>query len=312
MDFIAIDFETANSNRHSACEIGIVKVENFKITDKKSFLIKPKENYFDWMNTEIHGINEETVENEPEFDVIYSKIKDDFENYPILAHNASFDISVLRHTLDLYDLPYPKTKYTCTYQMSKSSLKGCLSYRLDAISKFLNIKLEHHRALSDANACAEIAIKLFKDNSISDFNQIKDVFRIRLGELIDGGYKPSLITQKNYKPSLTTHKNYKISDLEFEENFQSENFFFEKNVVFTGTLSSMQRKEAQIKVLEIGGKCSAGVNNLTNFLIVGDQDYDRYGEGFKSSKLLKAEKLLNDEKEIELLSESQFLEMINN
>jgi DNA polymerase-3 subunit epsilon len=111
---------------------------------------------------------------------------------------------------------------------------------------------------------------------------------------------------------LTTHKNYKISDLEFEENFQSENLFFEKNVVFTGTLSSMQRKEAQIKVLEIGGKCSAGVNNLTNFLIVGDQDYDRYGEGFKSSKLLKAEKLLNDEKEIELLSESQFLEMINN
>ena len=71
MDFIAIDFETANSNRHSACEIGIVKVENFIITDKKSFLIKPKENYFDWMNTEIHGINEETVENEPEFDVIY-------------------------------------------------------------------------------------------------------------------------------------------------------------------------------------------------------------------------------------------------
>ena len=304
MDFLAIDFETANSNRNSACEIGIVKVENFKITDKKSFLIRPKDNYFDWMNTEIHGINEEMVKNEPEFDVIYSKIKDDFENYPIIAHNASFDISVLRHTLDLYDLPYPKTNYTCTYQMSKSSLKGCLSYRLDAISKFLNITLEHHRALSDANACAEIAIKLFKDNSISDLNQIKDVFKIRVGELIDGGYKPSLTIHKN--------KNYKISDLEFDENFQPENLFFGKNVVFTGTLSSMQRKEAQVKVLEIGGKCSAGVNNSTNFLIVGDQDYNRYGEGFKSSKLRKVEKLLNDGKEIELLSESQFLEMINN
>ena len=305
MDFIAIDFETANSNRNSPCEIGIVKVENFEITEKRSFLIRPKENYFDWMNTQIHGIDEGTVENEPEFDVIYSKIKNDFENYPILAHNASFDISVLRHTLDLYELPYPKTKYTCTYQMSKTSLKGCLSYRLDAISKFLNIKLEHHRALSDANACAEIAIKLFKDNSISDFNQIKDVFRIRTGELINGGYKPS----------LTIHKNkggYKISDLEFEEKFQSENPFFEKHVVFTGTLSSMPRKEAQVKVLEIGGKCSGGINNSTNFLIVGDQDYNRYGEGFKSSKLKKAEKLLNNGNEIELLSESQFLEMINN
>lgn len=305
MDFIAIDFETANSNRNSPCEIGIVKVENFEITEKKSFLIRPKENYFDWMNTQIHGIDEGTVENEPEFDVIYSKIKNDFEKYPILAHNASFDISVLRHTLDLYELPYPKTKYTCTYQMSKASLKGCLSYRLDAISKFLNIKLEHHRALSDANACAEIAIKLFKDNSISDFNQIKDVFRIRTGELTNGGYKPSLKIHKN-------KAGYKISDLKFEEKFQSENPFFEKYVVFTGTLSSMPRKEAQIKVLEIGGKCSGGINNSTNFLIIGDQDYNRYGEGFKSSKLKKAEKLLKEGNEIELLSESQFIEMINN
>lgn len=302
MNFIAIDFETANSNRNSPCEIGIVKVENFKITDKKSFLIRPKDNYFDWMNTEIHGIDEETVKNEPEFDIIYSKIKDYFENYPIIAHNASFDISVLRHTLDLYKIPYPKTEYTCTYQMAKSSLEGCLSYRLDAISKFLNIKLEHHRALSDANACAEIAIKLFNDKSITNFGQIKDAFKIRTGELIDGGYKPSLKMRKGYK----------ISDLEYEENIQPENPFFEKHIVFTGTLTSMTRKEAQVKVLEIGGKCSSGVNNSTNFLIVGEQDYSKFGEGHKSTKMKKAEKLLSKGQEIELLSENQFIEMIQN
>ena len=302
MDFIAIDFETANSSRDSACEIGIVKVKNFEIVEKKSFLIRPQENYFDWMNTQIHGINEETVEDEPEFDEIYLKIKDDFENYPIIAHNASFDISVLRHTLDLYDLPYPKTKYTCTYQMSKSSLSECISFRLDSICKFLNIDLQHHRALSDANACAQIAIKLFKDNSIRSLDEIKDVFNIRVGELMEGGYKPS----------LKINKNYKISDLKIEENFQPENVFFEKYVVSTGTLSSMERKAAQVKVLEISGKSSNGVNNSTNFLIVGDQDYSRYGEGFKSSKLKKAEKLLKEGNEIELLSESQFIEMINN
>ena len=303
MNFIAIDFETANSNRNSPCEIGIVKVENFKITDKKSFLIRPKENYFDWMNTEIHGIDEDTVKNEPEFDVIYSKIKDDFENYPIIAHNASFDISVLRRTLDLYDIPYPRTEYTCTYQMAKSSLEGCLSYRLDAISKFLDIKLDHHRALSDANACAEIAIKLFNDKSITDFSQIKDIFKIRTGELNDDGYKPSLSIR---------NKGYKISDLEYEENLQPENPFFERNIVFTGTLTSMVRREAQIKVLELGGKCSTGVNNSTNFLIVGEQDYSRYGEGSKSSKMKKADNLLSKGQEIELLSENQFIEMIQN
>ena len=243
------------------------------------------------------------MKNEPEFDIIYSKIKDDFENYPIIAHNASFDISVLRHTLDLYKIPYPRTEYTCTYQMAKSSLEGCLSYRLDAISKFLDIKLDHHRALSDANACAEIAIKLFNDKSITDFSQIKDIFKIRTGELNDDGYKPSLSIK---------NKGYKISDLEYEENLQPENPFFEKNIVFTGTLTSMVRREAQIKVLELGGKCSTGVNNSTNFLIVGEQDYSRYGEGSKSSKMKKSESLLSKGQEIELLSENQFIEMIQN
>jgi DNA polymerase-3 subunit epsilon len=58
MNFIAIDFETANSNRYSPCEIGLVKVEDFKIVEQKSFLIKPKDNYFDYYNTLLHGIDE--------------------------------------------------------------------------------------------------------------------------------------------------------------------------------------------------------------------------------------------------------------
>lgn len=107
MNFIAIDFETANSERSSPCEIGLVIVEDFQIVEKKSFLIRPKENYFDFYNTYLHGIDERMVKNEPEFDKIYKEIKPYFESYPIIAHNASFDISVLRHTLDLYEIEYP-------------------------------------------------------------------------------------------------------------------------------------------------------------------------------------------------------------
>ena len=59
-----------------------------------------------------------------------------------------------------------------------------LILRLDAISKFLELNLIN-RALSDANACAEIAIKLFNDKSITDFSQIEDIFKIRTGELND-------------------------------------------------------------------------------------------------------------------------------
>jgi DNA polymerase-3 subunit epsilon len=304
MKFIAIDFETANSQRSSPCEIGLVKVEDFEIVEEKSYLIRPQENYFDSYNTFLHGIDESMVENEPEFNEIYNLLKSEFESYPIIAHNASFDLSVLRHTLDLYGLEYPETEYSCTYQLSKEAFNGLLSFRLDAICKHLGIELNHHRALSDAKACAEIAINIFKDRGLNSFEEIGKSFNLRIGKLMKGGYKPS---------SIKSSASYKITDLEFDDtDFKPDNPFFKKTVVFTGTLQSMVRKEAQIKVLEIGGQCGSNVTAQTNYLIVGEQDYQKFGEGFKSSKLKKAENLLAKGKEIELLTESQFLEMIHN
>lgn len=192
MKFIAIDFETANSQRNSACEIGLVKVENFTIIEKKSFLIRPKDNYFDFFNTELHGIDARMVENEPEFDVVYRQIKSDFEKYPIIAHNASFDMSVLRKTLDLYNLDYPETSYSCTYQMSREYLDNLYSFRLDAVCNFFGITLNnHHRALADAEACAEIAIRLFQEKGMNNFTEISHYFDLNIGKLIKNGYKPS-------------------------------------------------------------------------------------------------------------------------
>ncbi len=305
MRFIAIDFETANSSRNSPCEIVLVKVEDFQIIEEKSFLIRSKDNYFDFYNTYLHGIDEVMVENEAEFDEVYEKIKSDFESYPIIAHNASFDMSVLRHTLDLYGIDYSETQYSCTYQMVREGSNSLLSYRLDSVCNHYGIELEHHRALPDAIACAKIATRIFQEEGITEFSQISEHFNLRIGQLFPGGYNPSAV-----KYSGT---GYKISDLEYDDsNFQLDNPFYGKTVVFTGTLQSMVRKEAQVTVLEIGGECGSGVTMETDYLIIGEQDYQRYGEGFKSSKMKKSEKYLSQGKRIELLTESQFLEMINN
>ena len=197
MKFIAIDFETANSQRNSPCEIGLVKVENFKIVEKKSFLIRPKDNYFDYFNTDLHGIDGLMVANEPEFDVIYNQLRTDFESYPIVAHNASFDMSVLRQTLDLYGIKYPETDYSCTYQMSKEAIQGLYSHGLDVVCNHFGIKLNnHHRALPDAEACAEIALRLFQEKGLREFNEISDHFDLSIGRLMKNGYKPSAKRRK--------------------------------------------------------------------------------------------------------------------
>jgi len=77
MNFLALDFETANYYRDSACALGLVRIENNKIVDRTSFLIRPPYKYF--VFTYIHGITWEDVENEPTFEQYWKSIKPFFE-----------------------------------------------------------------------------------------------------------------------------------------------------------------------------------------------------------------------------------------
>lgn len=120
MNFTTIDFETANSERDSPCEIGLTFVKNSQIVETKSWLIKPRYSEFDYFNILIHGIRPEHVIDKPEFNELWEELKPLIEDQFIIAHNASFDISVLRRTLQTYQLPFPTLNYSCSYIFSKS------------------------------------------------------------------------------------------------------------------------------------------------------------------------------------------------
>ncbi len=108
MDFVALDFETANSSRGSVCSIGLVEYENGKLKKEYYRLVKPKRNYFSSFNISIHGITKQDVEGAYEFDELWEKeIHGLLEGKLVVAHNAQFDMSVLRAVLDQYNLPYP-------------------------------------------------------------------------------------------------------------------------------------------------------------------------------------------------------------
>lgn len=297
MNFITIDFETANRKLSSACEVGIAKFSNNKLIEEYSYLIRPKNNKFDWFNTNLHGISEETVENEPEFNVIYDKIKGDLENFPIFAHNATFDFKVLTKCLDLYDLTYPTLKYGCSYRLSKQHFPSQLSYKLNTLCKENNIILEgHHRALADARACGELICIILNDLKLSNIDELESKYNFKFAK-IDEYNRTSLSKELDLSKVDCT-------------NADKDGIFYNQHVVFTGTLESMVRKEAQVLITQKGGISSKGINKQTNFLILGEQDYAVFGEGHKSTKIKKAEKLLADGQKIELLTESQFLELL--
>jgi len=100
ISFTAIDFETANENYGSVCSLGLVIVREGKIVDKKYRLIKPFDMKFNNRNISVHGIKPEDVVNEFEFYRYWNSIKEMFTNTVLVAHNAEFDIGVLKALLN--------------------------------------------------------------------------------------------------------------------------------------------------------------------------------------------------------------------
>lgn len=299
MDFITIDFETANSNRNSPCELGLTFVKNSQVIETKSWLIKPQGNKFDDFNTYIHGIRAEDVRDKPEFNELWPEIKSLIENNFLIAHNASFDFGVLRRTLETYDLSFPELSFSCSYIFSKKVWTGLPAYDLKTLCKINNIPLNHHRAGDDSKAAAELSLNAFRIKEISSFDDFSEKLNVIPGKLFDGGYRATE-TKRIYSSNITTI----IGD---PTKHNLESIFYGKTVVFTGTLSSMVRSEAQKIIVDIGGIIGSTVTKETNYLIVGQQDYRVVGDDGMSSKQEKAIKLIEKGATLEIISETDFL-----
>ncbi|MDI9312753.1 MAG: exonuclease domain-containing protein [Limnohabitans sp.] len=147
--FTAMDFETAQVKRWIICQVGLVRVENQIITKQLSILVQPPNNYY-WNNfIDIHGISPEQTADAPTFDKIWHQIEPFIKNQNVVAHNGlAFDFLVLSKTLDFYGIQTPDYSKHCTYKI----YKGNLAF----LCREHNIPLNHHDALSDARACAEL------------------------------------------------------------------------------------------------------------------------------------------------------------
>ena len=93
--FNAFDVETPNRLNHRMSAIGITVIDNGTITENFYSLVDP-ETHFDYFNTQLTGINEETVRDAPAFPELWRKIEPLMSSGILVAHNAIFDMSVLK------------------------------------------------------------------------------------------------------------------------------------------------------------------------------------------------------------------------
>jgi DNA polymerase-3 subunit epsilon len=155
--FTAIDFETANRYRNSACAVGLVRVERGRIVRRATHLIRPPYTWFEF--TSIHGITWQRVSRAPTFADLWSTLTPFFRGVDFLAaHNAAFDRSVLRACCERYGLQVPPAPFRCTVRVARENW-GIRPTTLRHVADHLGLPLEHHQAGSDAEACARIVMR---------------------------------------------------------------------------------------------------------------------------------------------------------
>jgi DNA polymerase III subunit epsilon len=297
VDFVAIDFETANEKHNSPCAIGLAVVKDGVLTEEVFCLIKPPTDYFRPFNISIHGITWNDVREQPEFDVVFSRISGFFNERTILAHNASFDISVLRKTLGFYGIVFPQFNYACTMRIARRMWPGLVNYRLDTVCNFLGIDLHrHHDASEDARACALIALRACNETKSDSIPRLLETIGTNASD-------HSEEYDSSHSRGQGTNPNIDMPPVRCES-------LAGKAFVFTGTLQSMKRDNAKALVIGCGGTCIEHISKDMDFLVMGEQDLRALRGESKSSKLRKVEEMIAKGASIEVIGEVDFLEMV--
>jgi len=162
--FTVFDVETPNRMNNRMSAIGITVIEDGAIVDERYSLVNP-ETYFDYFNTQLTGISGDTVQNAPAFPEIWEKFEPVFSSGLLVAHNAVFDMGVLKKCLQDYGIVWkPSMRYLCTVQMGRRILPG-MSHKLNVLCDHYGISLDHHQAASDSRACAEILLRYLESGA---------------------------------------------------------------------------------------------------------------------------------------------------
>ena len=248
--FTAIDFETATSKNDYPCQLGIIVVENGVISKRISEYIRPPKNEYSQISISIHGITPDITKDKSDFSVVWNNVKQYIENRTVIAHNASFDISVLNKALEYHGINFPFIKEViCT----KDLFNG---YSLHDLCEYYKIDLpNHHDGLCDAEACANLYIKYVSEDI--------DTFDLRIKKeskqlsLFDDAFKESHVQIKGdlLKKDLS--------------NADPSNPFYDRKIVVTG-LFSIERLKLGKLLKSMGADINTTISKNTDYVLIGD------------------------------------------
>ena len=286
-DYCVLDTETTGLSAYydEIIEIGILRVRNNEIVDRYDQLIKPNFD-IDGFITALTGITNDMLEGMPSIDSVKTSVLSFIGDDIILGHNTSFDMRFLNEGFK----EQLSNQYMDTMQFARKLYPELKHHRLSDLTDYLGLHNNEHRALSDCTSTKEL-YDAVKTRMAEKNLAIEDLWIA--GESHGG----KGIDIKAIKPT--------------EAVIDEDGFFYNRHVVFTGKLEKMLRKDAMQIVVNLGGVLDNSVNKQTNYLILGDNDYNAILKGEKSSKHKKAEKLKLEGQDIEIIDERTFYDLLN-
>lgn len=282
--FVAIDVETANASYESICAIGVAQVRDGVVTAQRAWLVRPPDGHglFSAQNVRIHGITAEQVaRNGQPWPAVLSEVLHMIGTDVVAAHNASFDINVVKAATTACGLPLPTFSYVDSLALARRVMPELDGHSLPMVAAACGVnQLSHHHAGDDARVCAEIIVQLLK------LPQPAPVVRPV------GGWESR---GKSLPPNPDADPSHVL---------------YGSSVTITGLLQSMTRTEARERLAELGATHRASVSKKTAYLVVGAPN----GAELTSSggdKLLRARALQADGHPVQIIDEREFLALLN-
>lgn len=299
-DFLAVDFETANETRGSACAVGVVLVRGGQVVAEGSTLINP-ETYFNPYCSAVNGIEQCDVQTAPTLPALWPELSALLEGQMVVAHNASFDISVLRNSAARYAVSDgPTFEVLCTYRMARATWPNLPSYSLGYVAPSVGITFKHHEAGDDARACALVALTICQELRVDSLYQAASTF----------GFIPARVTPDSYQPFGSDHHDSALAAVAGRDDADPDHPLYGKSICFTGTLVSMVRRDAMERVTAVGCDFRNSVSKKLDYLVIGDGDFVQFADGWRTGKLEKALSLREEGAKIEIIPENDFLQLL--
>jgi DNA polymerase-3 subunit epsilon len=299
IDFVCVDTETADTRRSSICSVGIAVVSDGRVVHEFEEVIDPQCD-FNPFNTHIHGLDAAAVRGARTLPELWPDFVEVCRGRSLVFHNAAFDVAVLRSSAAAHRLDGFEADLTCSMRLARRVWPTLPSYALAKLARDLGIEFRHHRAGSDARACAEITLALLHARSVNDLTALHAALDSGFGRFGLDSFTPMWV-----KPTIEGLKSRGADPGACEDSP-----LFELTVCFTGALLSTVRRDAADLVCAAGGSFVANMSKKVDLLVLGDADYLAFADGHTTGKLTKAADLRAEGEGPEIVREADFFRMI--